>query len=142
MFVTDHVADNIRLALLMLVPLAITELAGLSFETRQKIAEEAGDLISGKADQLMYASSQEPGVLGPMARGFAALAYQPGGVTALGLHACVLPHPGCPAITRRPSCCSCDGDVCAWCTNGCPAAGTEDPCCTSNPPFGRICEVK
>ncbi|MFC4048339.1 hypothetical protein ACFOY4_01475 [Actinomadura syzygii] len=114
MAMTDHVSDNIRSALLMLVPLAIAELAVVPLEMRREIAEEAGDIIAGKADQLMFASDNKPGVLGPMARGFAALAYQPGGVTALGLHACTEPHSECPCEERFPH----------------------------HPVFGLVCEVK
>jgi hypothetical protein len=103
----------------------------------------AAEIITASADQMMFASHKRPGVLVRIAKGMAALAYPPGGVTALGIHACVFPHPGCPAIARRPCCCGCDGvdELCAWCRNGCPAAGTGQPCCTTNPLLGRVCEV-
>jgi hypothetical protein len=86
-----------------------------------------------------------------LAKGLAALACQPGGVTFLGLHWCVRRHPWCPHATgRRTSCCTCTDDCrlhaatgtagtatasacvpdCQFCQNGCPAADTGEPCCT------------
>lgn len=84
-----------------------------------------------------------------LAKGLAALACQPGGVTFLGLHWCVYSHPWCPNAQtgRRPGCCLCSDDCrlhtrladqddpakcspeCHWCKNGCPAADTEKSCC-------------
>ncbi|QFG25437.1 hypothetical protein [Actinomadura sp. WMMB 499] len=92
----------IRDALLMLTPLAILEMRVVPFETRKEIASEAADIIASKADQLMYTPGKNPGVLGHLARGFAALAYQEGGVTALGLHACAEPHIECPGSGHHP----------------------------------------
>jgi hypothetical protein len=70
-----------------------------------------------------------------LARGLALLAYEPGGVTWLGLHWCARPRPWCPAEKgrRAPACCTCDARCplaagvegncpapgCPWCQNGC-----------------------
>src|SRR5437868_6723969 len=153
----DHVYRNIRAALEFLVPMNIAEIRSLSFEERRARAAQDGQIIAEHADKLMYAPRKQPGVLPALARGMAALAYQPGGVQAAGIHACVHPHPGCPVSTKRPSCCICDphactviegdgecvDDACAWCTNGCPAADRpEQSCCSPPGRWGRICVVE
>ncbi|QXJ25944.1 hypothetical protein AGRA3207_007513 [Actinomadura graeca] len=99
---TDHVRDNIRTALQALIPQAIAELQEVSFEQRRARAAAASQIIAERADRLMFAARSRPGVLGPLAEGLAVLAFQPGGVTALGLHACTAPHIGCPSAAAGP----------------------------------------
>ena len=143
----DLFSDNLRLALLALIPLAIAELRRTTFAERRVLAEQAARTVAEKADQMMFAAGKQSGVLGPLAQGMAALAYQPGGVTALGVHACAHPHPGCPTRTVRPPCCTCGGDgnsddqACAWCSKGCPAAESGTQCCAVASPFGRVVGV-
>ena len=143
---------NLREALAALVPMGIAELRGSTFEQRRRHIEGCADLIACKADGMMFSGKkrQPTGVLPAIVRGMAVLAYQPGGVTALGVHACADPHPWCPATSRRPSCCTCDRDACtatdaegacpdsggcAWCGNGCPNA---EACCSPVHAWGRF----
>lgn len=145
---------GLREALAGLVPLAIAELRGTTFEQRRERVAGTADLIASSADEMMFNSRKKPtGVLAAIALGIAVGAYQPGGVTVLGLHACAHPHPWCPASTTRPPCCTCesactatavhggcpDTSRCAWCANGCPTADTGTPCCVPKTPiFGRL----
>lgn len=147
----DAFYGNVQAALAGLVPLAVADLARTTFEERAAYAEGAVELIAGHADQLMFASSRSKptGVLSAIARSLAVLAYQPGGVTALGVHACTRPHPGCAASSRRPGCCVCGPDgcditpggppcpvgECAWCRAGCSDTGD---CCGPAHPMGRF----
>jgi hypothetical protein len=152
--VDNHIRDNMRYALEGLIPLHIAEMRNLPINVRRDRAARDGRLLASDADKLLYAPGRRPGVLPALARGMAALAYQPGGVTAVGIHACAHPHPYCPASAARPACCPCDprtctadvtgGDcatpkTCAWCTSGCPAADrTAQPCCSPHPLWGRV----
>ncbi|MFF4417509.1 hypothetical protein ACFYY8_33710 [Streptosporangium sp. NPDC001559] len=144
---------NLQGALLGLVPLAIAELRGTTFEQRQERVAADADLIATQADEMMFGKGKKAtGVLSATALGIAVGAYQPGGVTVLGLHACVHPHPGCPAPgAQRAECCVCDPTCtahrpdgaclqeCGWCANGC----ADDECCaTPVPLFGRIVLLK
>lgn len=149
------VRANTRLALAALIPPEIAELRGWTFEERQRHIAGAVELIGGEADQMMFASNRgrkPSGVLPALVRGMAVLAYQPGGVTVLGVHACAVPHPWCPASLRRPPCCTCDPGACTatamggrcpdsggcgWCGNGC----TGTPCCTRARPLGWLALV-
>ncbi|MDH2425758.1 hypothetical protein [Sphaerisporangium sp. TRM90804] len=132
------------------VPLAIHELRGATFEERRARAAGGVDLICTQADEMMY-GKKPTGVLTAIITGVAACAYQPGGVTILGLHACTHPHPGCPASATRPPCCTCDPERCtapaatgrcpapegcAWCRNGCSTA--DGHCCAPTNPMGRL----
>jgi hypothetical protein len=126
---------RIRDALVALVPMRIAELRSTTFEQRKKLSEGITDIIASQADQLMFASHKSPGVLPKLVTGVAVLAYQPGGVTTLGFHACVYPHPGCPLDEGRPRCCQCEDKTCDWCRNGCRFG--RDLCCIPVPPFGR-----
>ncbi|MER7131216.1 hypothetical protein [Streptosporangium saharense] len=141
---------NLQGALLALVPMTIAELRGTTFEQRQERVAGAADLIATQADEMMFGKGKKAtGVLSATALGAAVGAYQPGGVTALGLHACVYPHPYCPAPgARRAACCTCDSTCtaaapdgtcprrdCDWCANGCAEGGC---CATPIPLFGRV----
>jgi hypothetical protein len=158
---TADFAANLTDTLAGLVPLAVAELRGSTFKQRRAYLAGAADIIASRADQMMFQSPKKaraassPGVLPALVRGVAVGAYQPGGVTVLGVHASVHPHPWCPASATRPPCCTCDpahctatamdGDcravnpqACAWCRNGCPNAGTGSPCCAPAHPMGRL----
>ncbi|MBB2914900.1 hypothetical protein FHS43_006212 [Streptosporangium becharense] len=144
---------SLREALATLVPLNIAALRGTTFEQRRERVAGAADLIAGKADQMMFGTGKTAtGVLSALAMGIAVGAYQPGGVTVLGVHACADPHPWCPASATRPVCCACgptctaaaldggcpDTSRCAWCANGCPNADSGSPCCTPTHVMGRF----
>ncbi|WP_329242829.1 hypothetical protein OG417_44810 [Actinoallomurus sp. NBC_01490] len=148
-----RIRQNIQVALEGLIPLHIAEMRNHSFETRKELAEADGQRIASHADKLLYTPGKRPRVLSALARGIAALAYQPGGITTLGIHACAHPHPQCPASTTRPPCCTCDPRACtanltdgtctnqaacAWCINGCPAADhPAQLCCSPQTTWGR-----
>jgi hypothetical protein len=89
--IAGHLGD----ALAALVPLAIAELEGSTFEQRRTYLAGAADIIASRADQMMFhdprkaRAGSSPGVLPALVRGVAVLAYQPGGVTVFGLHFCV-----------------------------------------------------
>lgn len=78
------------------VPLRMAELATLDPEDREPMIREwaalAADLVSQNGDQLMFRTpvgQGQPGtaaVFNALAKGLAALAYQPGGVRFHGAH--------------------------------------------------------
>ncbi|GII88230.1 hypothetical protein Ssi03_62200 [Sphaerisporangium siamense] len=157
------VPANLADALGGLVPLAIAELRGSTFQERRAYLAGAADIIASKADQMMFHNTKRvraastPGVLPAIVRGLAVGAYQPGGATILGVHACAHPHPWCPATTTRPACCTCDPaactatiasgscpgtTACAWCGNGCPRADTDTPCCAPTHVMGRLVRIR
>ncbi|GGS85238.1 hypothetical protein GCM10010156_49820 [Planobispora rosea] len=143
----------LHLSLLGLIPLAIVELSGASTEQRQTVAAAAADAIASRADQMLFPApkAKPSGVLAHLARGLAAAAYQPGGITALGLHVCLYAHPYCPvAPGERARCCTCEPGRCAlgtdrsclttcrWCAHGC---ATDGSCCRPPSLWGRITVV-
>ncbi|MFF8283398.1 hypothetical protein ACF06W_11820 [Streptomyces albus] len=93
----DDFWDNVRLALLGLVPLSCAELAGASEGRLRQVADESADLIAHKADVFQYqkAGQKSTGVLSALAAAIALGARQDGGITHLGIHACLEPHEGC-----------------------------------------------
>lgn len=94
----DHFWDNVRLGLLGLVPLWSAELAGASEKRLAQVAKESSDLIAHKTDVFEHQKEgQKPtGVLSKLAAAIALGARQEGGITHLGVHACLVPHEGCP----------------------------------------------
>ena len=97
------------------VPLWIAQLQQLAGDTRHEQArawaEAAIDPVCSRADILLYRGGkkgQAAEVFNHLARGLAALAHAPGGVTFAGLHWCTDPHPPVPcpnqtaAGARRP----------------------------------------
>lgn len=94
----DDFWDNVRWGLLGLVPFWSADLAGESEERLRQVAEESEDLIAHKADVFEHQKEgQKPtGVLSALAAAIALGARQPGGITHLGVHACLEPHEGCP----------------------------------------------
>lgn len=94
----DDFWDNVRMGLLGLVPFRCAELADASEEQLKEFAKEAADLIAHKADAFEHQKKgQKPtGVLAALATAIALGARQEGGITHLGVHACLEPHEGCP----------------------------------------------
>ncbi|GHE33268.1 hypothetical protein GCM10017673_40250 [Streptosporangium violaceochromogenes] len=143
------------LTVALAVPLLIARLREVDDELRQTqiaAAVDAARYLTGVVtdEDLQFGGKKCVRGFAELARSMACLAYQPGGVTVLNLHACAHPHPYCPAPGARPAaCCTCgpgctaahpDGacpdNGCGWCGNGC---NTTGPCCaTLVPPFGRI----
>lgn len=84
-----------RGALSVAVPPLIAEMADWSPSRRSAVRREAADLIAARADLLMAPLPTTDAerwkryqVFAALARGIAALAYQPGGVSVFGLHWC------------------------------------------------------
>jgi len=84
--------ETLRLA----VPLRLAELLALRDDERERVALEwASDgarLVAERGDALQFGSKRRgeaARVFDALARGLAALALQPGGVTAFGVHWCV-----------------------------------------------------
>lgn len=98
---------------------------------RRAAAAAASSQVAAHGDDLQYGGRHCAATFAHLAKGLAALAYQPGGVTFAGAHWCVHPHPGCPHLATRPACCACRPartGGCGWCTGGCRAA-TGGTCC-------------
>jgi hypothetical protein len=91
---------NLLLALQVAVPLRISELQELPPQARRiqaaLWASTAADVIGGHGDDLLYGGrpGQAAAVFGTLARGLAAAAHAPGGVTVLGGHWCT-DHAAC-----------------------------------------------
>ncbi|MEU5959306.1 hypothetical protein [Streptomyces sp. NPDC047525] len=82
--------------LLFMVPLFTTEMRDLTNAELARLRTEAADLIAGHGDDAQYGGQHRAGARTAIARALALLAWAEGGVTALGIHACVRPHTGCP----------------------------------------------
>jgi hypothetical protein len=85
------------------VPMHIAELRALTTDQRLGIARECGQVIAEHGDDLMFRS--KPGrpaaAFNNLARGLAAAAYQPGGITFAGMHFCT-DHGACQAAVELP----------------------------------------
>ncbi|MFE5853260.1 hypothetical protein ACFQ61_08570 [Streptomyces sp. NPDC056500] len=94
----DAFWENVALGLLGLIPLVIHEQRNKSDAELAALAKDASDAIAHKSDAFQFKKpgGKATGVLGALAAGMAVLARQPGGVTALGVHACTRTHEGCP----------------------------------------------
>ncbi|WP_240509216.1 hypothetical protein [Streptomyces agglomeratus] len=90
--------------LLFMVPLCIAELRGFSEPEIARVSARAADLISSHGDDAQYGGHHQRSARTAIAQGLAVLARADGGVTALGIHACMRPHVGCPGTSpARPS---------------------------------------
>lgn len=113
----DAIASHTALTttLQLAVPLLIDQLARLDERTRDQIrvrwAADAATEVGSKGDVLQFGG--KPGrsaeVFNHLARGLAALAWQPGGVTFAGMHWCAerpepqpKPEPTVPTFRGRP----------------------------------------
>lgn len=98
---SDTLDREPALGLLMVaVPMWITDLRSWPEEQRLAAAREAGQYIAEHGDDLMFKS--KPGrskdAFNQLARGLAAAAYQPGGITFAGMHFCT-DHAVCKAAS-------------------------------------------
>ncbi|MEV7465232.1 MULTISPECIES: hypothetical protein [Streptomyces] len=82
--------------LLFMVPLFIAQMQHISDAQASRMSEGAADLIAEHGDDAQYGGSHQSGARTAIAKGLALLARAEGGVTALGIHACIQPHAGCP----------------------------------------------
>ncbi|MEU2770762.1 MULTISPECIES: hypothetical protein [Streptomyces] len=88
--------------LLFMVPLCIAELRDLSEPDIERLSTRAADMIASHGDDAQYGGHHQRSARTAIAQGLAVLARADGGVTALGIHACMRPHVGCPGTSRPP----------------------------------------
>ena len=106
--------DVLVLTLRLAVPLRIAELQLLAGETRTRQvrwwAREAGDVVAHKGDVLQYGGKRGAAamVFNHLARGLAALACMPGGVSFAGTHWCV-EHPRGTVLPAHTLYCNASG---------------------------------
>ncbi|GIH70294.1 hypothetical protein [Sphaerimonospora thailandensis] len=89
---TDQTAITRRklaITIQALVPLRVLELAGTSFEERERAVGRASQVIAEHGDDLQFGGRHRPDAIKTLVRALAVLAYQPGGVTYEGMHFCV-----------------------------------------------------
>ncbi|WDN56208.1 hypothetical protein [Streptomyces clavuligerus] len=89
--------------LLFMVPLCIAEFRDLPEFEITRASARAADLIASHGDDAQYGGQHQRSARTAIAKGLAVLARADGGVTALGIHACVRPHAGCPGISSTHS---------------------------------------
>lgn len=89
---SDHLLDEafslLKSAISAAVPLWIEEFKSLSFDERQEIAKQASQEIAEHGDLILYKSKKKgetAKAFNELARGIAALAFCPGGVTFMGM---------------------------------------------------------
>lgn len=95
-----NLAEGLRFA----VPLHMLELRNVPAERRRFEMPRGWLEALGMADTIMFSSRNWKATartFNAYARGLAVLAYEPGGVSLLGVHWCASDHPGCP--TARPA---------------------------------------
>lgn len=86
----DHIDDNLTAALMAAVPLEFLTMRHWSERQRIAAAHAAARIVAEKGDVLQFPAKrgQAAPVFAALAKGLAAAAYQPGGITAFGQHWC------------------------------------------------------
>ncbi|WP_046468670.1 hypothetical protein [Allosalinactinospora lopnorensis] len=80
----------------MAVPIAMRKIAGLTDHERRELAGQSAAWVAEHGDDLLYGGRHCAAAYTMLARGLAALAFTPGGVTFVGKHWCIRPHLDCP----------------------------------------------
>jgi hypothetical protein len=73
----------------MAVPMRLREIEGMPFEERQQHAQVAAQMIAEHGDNILFRSrvqGESAKAVNALVNALALLAYQPGGVTFMGLH--------------------------------------------------------
>jgi len=83
-----------------LIAIRLAEIAALSDDDRQRLAQQAGDELAAGADRLTAPGNfddrrERARALAALANGIAIGAHQPGGITWAGRHWCNAPHLDC-----------------------------------------------
>lgn len=86
--------DVLPISLDAAVPLHIAELRTASQDDRARIARDSADTVASQGDVLQYGGTGCAQAFNALARGLAAAAYQPGGITYAGRHWCT-DHAAC-----------------------------------------------
>ncbi|NUU20935.1 MAG: hypothetical protein HOV68_05375 [Streptomycetaceae bacterium] len=89
--------------LLTFAPLAIAEQRGRTNEELEPLRERWEELVTYRGDELQYGGPHRGASRSALAQGIALLARAEGGVTALGIHACITAHAGCPGAAPPPA---------------------------------------
>ena len=82
--------------LTFMVPLFIAELRHMTDEEIRRARADALEQIASHGDDLQYGGRHQGSSRTALAKALAILARAEGGVTALGVHACLAPHVDCP----------------------------------------------
>jgi hypothetical protein len=87
----DDLREHLKIALSAAVPLRIWEMRDWSERRRIEETRGVADVIGCEGDLLMFGGKrgETARVFNALAKGVAAAAYQPGGITFLGVHWCV-----------------------------------------------------
>ena len=96
----DPFVDNLTDFLLFLVPLMLAEMRGWSAQRRAIVAADTAAMIASHGDDAQYGGRHQGPARTAIARALALGADFPDGVTQFGVHACLHPHPDCPATDR------------------------------------------
>nr|BEK71298.1 hypothetical protein KPHV_85250 [Kitasatospora purpeofusca] len=94
--------ELLRTFLLGLVPLVIAEQQGTTAEQLEAERDRCVELITSYGDDLQFGGSHRAASRTALAKAFALLARQPGGITAFGVHACTGVHEYCPGDQPTP----------------------------------------
>ncbi|MGW4369154.1 hypothetical protein ACWEKT_26265 [Nocardia takedensis] len=92
--------DGMTDFLLFLVPLMLAEMRDWSAQRRAIVAADTAAMIASHGDDAQYGGRHQGPARTAIARALALGAGFPDGVTLFGVHACLHPHPDCPAIDR------------------------------------------
>lgn len=77
-------SDTLAITLELAVPLHIDKLRRCDDQQRMAIAQDSADVIAAHGDDLQYGGKHCAETFNALARGLAAAAYQPGGITFAG----------------------------------------------------------
>ncbi|MFB7906387.1 hypothetical protein ACFC1T_08170 [Kitasatospora sp. NPDC056076] len=90
--------ESWQVFLLGFLPLCISDLRGRPESEVEALRLVALEQIASHGDVALFGGKGRAKARVGIAQGLAVLAFAEGGVTALGIHACVEPHEGCPEI--------------------------------------------
>ncbi|MCM2430909.1 hypothetical protein [Streptomyces sp. RKAG337] len=93
----DQFHERLADWLLFMVPMFIAEQRNASDQEMERARTDALEQIASHGDDLQFGGKHQGSSRTALAKGFAILARAEGGVTALGVHACTVPHAYCPA---------------------------------------------
>lgn len=97
------VPESWQVFLLGFLPLCIADLRGRSENEMEALRLAAVEQIASHGDVAQFGGPGRAKSRVGIAQGLAVLAFAEGGVTALGMHACVEPHEGCPGDMEKES---------------------------------------
>ncbi|MFJ9771842.1 hypothetical protein ACIRVF_11410 [Kitasatospora sp. NPDC101157] len=87
--------------LLGFLPLCIADLRAKAPSELEAVRQRALEQIASHGDVAQFGGKGKAEARVGIAQGLAILAFTEGGVTALGIHACVKAHEGCPGSIEK-----------------------------------------